>query len=73
MFRIHLHRQRGLYTGATGGDSPENKGLAAFINSKANSAAGAKLYIDFHSYGLYFMGREYAQSVSDQFTSDESC
>ncbi|KAF8604743.1 putative carboxypeptidase [Ceratobasidium sp. AG-I] len=44
------------YRGATGGDSPENKGLAAFINSKANSAVGAKLYIDFHSYGLYFMG-----------------
>ncbi|KAH7325480.1 hypothetical protein B0J17DRAFT_741669 [Rhizoctonia solani] len=44
------------YRGAAAGDSPENKGLAAFINSKANSAVGAKLYIDWHSYGLYFMG-----------------
>ncbi|KAG8737303.1 hypothetical protein FRC10_008361 [Ceratobasidium sp. 414] len=33
-----------------------NKGLVAFLNSKANSAAGAKLYIDFHAYGLLFMG-----------------
>jgi hypothetical protein len=45
--------------GAAAGDSPENKGLAAFINAKANSAAGAKLYVDWHSYGLYFMGRTY--------------
>ncbi|CAE6464588.1 unnamed protein product [Rhizoctonia solani] len=44
------------YRGAAAGDSPENKGLAAFINAKANSAAGAKLYVDWHSYGLYFMG-----------------
>ncbi|KAG8787405.1 hypothetical protein FRC12_015593 [Ceratobasidium sp. 428] len=44
------------YRGSTAGDSPENKGLAAFINARANSAAGAKLYIDWHSYGLYFMG-----------------
>ncbi|KAJ1300827.1 hypothetical protein OPQ81_002467 [Rhizoctonia solani] len=42
--------------GAAAGDSPENKGLAAFINARANSAAGAKLYVDWHSYGLYFMG-----------------
>ncbi|KAG9118696.1 hypothetical protein FRC07_006666 [Ceratobasidium sp. 392] len=46
----------GLTVGATAGDSPENKGLAAFINARANSAVGAKLYIDWHSYGLYFMG-----------------
>ncbi|CCO33117.1 hypothetical protein BN14_07187 [Rhizoctonia solani AG-1 IB] len=38
------------------GDSPEFKALSAFLNARANSAAGAKLYIDFHAYGLYFMG-----------------
>ncbi|KAG9084994.1 hypothetical protein FS749_004769 [Ceratobasidium sp. UAMH 11750] len=43
-------------SGVAAGDSPENKGLVAFLNSKANSAAGAKLYIDFHAYGLLFMG-----------------
>ncbi|KAG8689489.1 hypothetical protein FRC11_002316 [Ceratobasidium sp. 423] len=52
------------YRGAAAGDSPENKGLAAFINEKANSAVGAKLYIDWHSYGLYFMG-PYGYSCSE--------
>ncbi|KAJ1300074.1 hypothetical protein OPQ81_002556 [Rhizoctonia solani] len=45
-----------LYQGASAGDSPEFQGLSAFLNAKANSAAGVKLYIDFHAYGLYFMG-----------------
>ncbi|KAG8760993.1 hypothetical protein FRC12_009473 [Ceratobasidium sp. 428] len=44
------------YRGASAGDSPENKGLSAFLNARSNSAAGAKLYIDFHAYGLLFMG-----------------
>ncbi|CAE6454246.1 hypothetical protein ACGC1H_007675 [Rhizoctonia solani] len=44
------------YRGVSAGDSPEFKSLSAFLNARANSAAGAKLYIDFHAYGLYFMG-----------------
>ncbi|QRW09315.1 extracellular matrix protein 14 [Ceratobasidium sp. AG-Ba] len=42
--------------GASAGDAPENKGLAAFLNARSSSAAGAKLFIDFHAYGLLFMG-----------------
>ncbi|KAG8738671.1 hypothetical protein FRC10_006618 [Ceratobasidium sp. 414] len=42
--------------GEAEGDSPENKGVTAFMNARANSDAGAKLYVDWHSYGLYFMG-----------------
>ncbi|KAG9097208.1 hypothetical protein FRC07_010824, partial [Ceratobasidium sp. 392] len=44
------------YRGASAGDAPENKGLSAFLNARSSSAAGAKLYIDFHAYGLLFMG-----------------
>ena len=47
-----------MFKSASAGDSPEFKGLSAFLNARANSAAGAKLYVDFHAYGLYFMGRE---------------
>ncbi|KAG8753833.1 hypothetical protein FRC11_007105 [Ceratobasidium sp. 423] len=43
------------YRGVSAGDSPEFKGLSAFLNARGNSTAGAKLYIDFHAYGLYLM------------------
>ncbi|CAE7070437.1 unnamed protein product [Rhizoctonia solani] len=46
------------YRGVSAGDSPEFKALSTFLNARANSAAGAKLYVDFHAYGLYFMSRE---------------
>ncbi|KAG8694501.1 hypothetical protein FRC08_008446 [Ceratobasidium sp. 394] len=44
------------YRGEVEGDSPETKGISSFLDARAKSAVGAKLYIDWHSYGLYFMG-----------------
>lgn len=44
-------------TGSTAGDTPEYKGLSAFQNALAASPAGAKSYIDWHSYSQLFMTR----------------
>jgi len=38
------------YKGVKAGDSVENTALRAFINSKINTPAGVKMFIDFHSY-----------------------
>ncbi|CAE6440354.1 unnamed protein product [Rhizoctonia solani] len=43
------------YHGVSAGDSPEFKGLSAFLDARANSDAGAALYMDFHAKGLLFM------------------
>ncbi|PVG02522.1 putative carboxypeptidase [Serendipita vermifera] len=42
------------YKGQAAFDAPETKTLAAFINSRANSTQGAKMYIDWHSYSQMF-------------------
>ncbi|KAF2258954.1 hypothetical protein CC78DRAFT_525474 [Lojkania enalia] len=42
------------YKGQAAGDSPENKGLVAHVNSLRDSK-GLTLYIDFHSYGQYIL------------------
>ncbi|CAE6411556.1 unnamed protein product, partial [Rhizoctonia solani] len=43
------------YHGISAGDSPEFKGLSVFLDARANSDAGAILYMDFHAKGLLFM------------------
>lgn len=43
------------FRGRSAGDSTEFKVLSTYINKLANSAAGAKLYIDWHSYAQLFM------------------
>ncbi|PPQ70189.1 hypothetical protein CVT24_003905 [Panaeolus cyanescens] len=43
------------YKGAAAADAPETRGLAAFIDARAKSSAGAKMYIDWHSYSQLFM------------------
>ena len=45
--------------GLAPGDASETAGLAAFLDAKAKSAAGAKMFIDWHSYSQLFMYREY--------------
>ncbi|KAF2727080.1 carboxypeptidase-like protein A1 precursor [Polyplosphaeria fusca] len=42
------------YKGQAAGDSPENKGLRAHVDSLRDSR-GLSLYIDFHSYGQYML------------------
>ncbi|KAF9524324.1 putative carboxypeptidase [Crepidotus variabilis] len=43
------------YKGLAAQDAPETQQLAAFLNARANSAAGAKMYTDWHSYDQLFM------------------
>ncbi|PPQ70195.1 hypothetical protein CVT24_003911 [Panaeolus cyanescens] len=45
----------GSYKGEAPADAPENKGLAAFLDSRANSPAGAVMYVDWHAYSQLFM------------------
>lgn len=47
------------YKGLAAADAPETKGLAAFLDARARSSAGAKMYVDWHSYSQLFMFREY--------------
>ncbi|KAH6913460.1 putative carboxypeptidase [Coprinopsis sp. MPI-PUGE-AT-0042] len=42
------------YKGAAPVDAPETKGLAAFIEARAQSSVGAKMYVDWHSYSQLF-------------------
>ncbi|KAH6904176.1 putative carboxypeptidase [Coprinopsis sp. MPI-PUGE-AT-0042] len=41
------------YKGLAPVDAPETQGLQAFVNARAQSSVGAKMYIDWHSYGQY--------------------
>jgi carboxypeptidase A4 len=45
------------YKGAAPVDAPETQGLAAFIQARAQSSVGAKMYVDWHSYSQLFMFR----------------
>lgn len=51
------------FKGRSPGDSAEFKALSAYNNKLAGSAAGAKLYIDWHSYSQLFMS-PYAYSCN---------
>lgn len=42
------------YKGVAAGDTPENQGLKALADS-LKASKGIKLYIDWHSYGLYIL------------------
>ncbi|KAH6890802.1 hypothetical protein BKA70DRAFT_1539383 [Coprinopsis sp. MPI-PUGE-AT-0042] len=43
------------FKGRAAADAPETQGLQAFVNAHAQSAAGAKMYVDWHSYSQLFM------------------
>ncbi|CAA7260302.1 unnamed protein product [Cyclocybe aegerita] len=43
------------FKGLAAHDARETQGLSAFLNARARSPAGAKLYIDWHSYSQLFM------------------
>ncbi|PVG02521.1 putative carboxypeptidase [Serendipita vermifera] len=42
------------YKGQAAFDAPETKTLAAFINDRANSTQGVKMYMDWHAYSQMF-------------------
>ncbi|KAH7105522.1 putative carboxypeptidase [Auriculariales sp. MPI-PUGE-AT-0066] len=43
------------YKGLAAADAPETQGLQAYINARASSSAGAKMFVDWHSYSQLFM------------------
>ncbi|KAF9051992.1 putative carboxypeptidase [Panaeolus papilionaceus] len=43
------------YKGQAAADTPEVRGLSAFIDARASSSAGAKMFVDWHSYSQLFM------------------
>ncbi|PPQ71458.1 hypothetical protein CVT24_011970 [Panaeolus cyanescens] len=43
------------YKGQSAADTPEVRGLAAFIDARARSSAGAKMFVDWHSYSQLFL------------------
>ncbi|KAF9463737.1 hypothetical protein BDZ94DRAFT_586488 [Collybia nuda] len=43
------------YKGRSAGDTPETAAMARFLESRGLSSIGARLFIDFHSYGNYFL------------------
>ena len=45
------------YKGLSAQDAPETAALAAYINARASSSAGAKMFVDWHSYSQLFMTR----------------
>ena len=54
------------YKGPSAGSTVEVQGLAAFLDERANSSAGGKMYMDVHSYSQLFMSGMYS------FFSDRS-
>jgi len=45
-------------------DAAETAALAKFVNTLAKSAAGAKMFIDWHSYRQLFMFRKHLSLLS---------
>ena len=54
------------YKGPSAGSTVEVQGLAAFLDERANSTAGGKMYMDVHSYSQLFMsGTQFLSAVAN--------
>ncbi len=57
------------HQGQAPADAPETVALAGFVNTLAKSAAGAKMFMDWHSYSQFFVFRKHLLKLSDRFSS----